>query len=87
MKPKEIHDLLLSLLVRGLGIWMLYSFFVQGSIDGMVSDFLYLFSGAKDMNLGGMRDDYIRWIAQFGAAVYLILGAPPFLKWATRERR
>jgi hypothetical protein len=86
MKPKEIHDLLLSLLVRGLGFWLLYQFW--DNFIGLVEMILDSFSPTASDHRTAYQITYnfVEFAAKIGVAAYLILGAPPFLKWATRKR-
>lgn len=80
MKVKDIHDYLLSLFVRGLGFWLLYL-----SIDRLTTV-------VSDIDLAIHPSPYkspdwsdILYLAvKVATAAYFILGAPPFLKWATR---
>ena len=84
MTAKEIHDNLLSLFIRGLGVWLLY---LALSTENFISfwDTLY-----RHFTPGA--DTTVDWEALFIifvhllVAAYFILGAPPFLKAATRDK-
>ena len=82
MKIKEIHDYLLSLLIRSLGIWVLYL-----SLDNLtnVASDIYLAFVPDPPRHPDWSDVYFLGVKLLMAA-YFILGAPPFLKWATREK-
>lgn len=86
MKPKEIHDLLLSLFIRGLGFWVLY--LSTDTFFTIVDHVTALLSPDRDMHrpMWAFESDAIWMAAKLAVAAYLILGAPPFLKWATRDR-
>ena len=87
MKPKEIHDSLLSLLVRGLGFWLLYGTLIGSSLDNIEKSIYLTFWPDRTPN-----PEVPQWsslyffVVQLLPAIYLIAGAPPFLKWATRKR-
>lgn len=82
MKPKEIHDYLLSLFIRSLGIWVLYL-----SLDNLnaVENGIYVLFVPNPPREWDWADLYFLAVRVLAAA-YFILGAPPFLKWATRSR-
>jgi hypothetical protein len=77
MKIKEIHDCLLSLFIRGIGVWLLY-----GAVP-RATDLVYHFSD-NDFNWARIWWNLLFLIVDIAIAAYFILGAPPFLKWATR---
>ena len=86
MKPKEIHDLLLSLLCRGLGFWLLYLYmpYLIDFTDQIQNEFLpdpSQHRSAYDLIYG-----VIEFAVKIAIAAYFILGAPPFLKRATQTR-
>jgi hypothetical protein len=76
MNTKEIHDNLLSLFLRGLGVWLLYL---------ATGWFLRFWDTLWAHVTGGYIDWYalFHFFGHFLVAAYFILGAPPFLKWAT----
>jgi hypothetical protein len=88
MKPKEIHDLLLSFLVRGLGFWLLYQAFTSGYYVSVGNDEIRM-TLSPDQTPNPSRPDWwmlFFFLWQLIPAIYFIFGAPPFLKWATRKR-
>ena len=80
MKAKEIHYYLLSLFIRGLGIWTLYL-----GIGELPQD-AYQFLAAPHFPPGFDFPSFYIVAFRFLVAVYFILGAPPFLKLATRDK-
>ena len=84
MTAKEIHDHLLSLFIRGLGVWLLYIALSSESI------FPFLDSLYRHFTIGAGSD--VEWedlffvFVRLLVAAYFILGAPPFLKSATRGK-
>ena len=86
MKAKEIHDLLLSLLVRGLGFWLLYGALVGGPLDGIEKSIYLTFAPDRTPNPDVPQwGDIYYFVVQLLPAIYLITGAPPFPKWATHS--
>ena len=86
MKPKEIHDLLLSLFLRGLGIWILYSA-VEHVYEFVHSIARFCFPATySSPGLSGVVEPLLYLLVKVLLAAYFILGAPPFLKWSTRNR-
>ena len=83
MKIKEIHDYSLSLFIRGLGVWLLYQYlpFVTTFVD----DFSR-FVKPPDSRWTYLGWDLVYFIVRLVIAGYFILGAPPFLRWATRDK-
>ncbi len=82
MKTKEIHDYLLSLFIRGLGIWVLY--LSLDNLYNVANDIYQLFvpGPSRHWDWGDLYFLGVRLLI----AAYFILGAPPFLKLATREK-
>jgi hypothetical protein len=85
MTAKEIHDNLLSLFVRGLGVWLLY-LALSGPqfisvLDTIYTLFYTLFvpDPKYQPNWEYSFFDFVELLV----AAYFILGAPPFLKAAT----
>ena len=82
MRAKEIHYYLLSLALRGFGFWMLF-----GLADRVASFanflFIFFFLRTESTWLNIFQDGFLVLVHLILAA-YFILGAPPFLKWATQ---
>jgi hypothetical protein len=86
MKAKEIHDLLLSLLIRGLGFWMLYGLLPNYyDVLGHLHDWFYP-SKVETGSVVDMAASIFYLVMNSLPAIYFILGAPPLLKWATRKK-
>lgn len=83
MKIKEIHDYLLSLFLRGIGVWLLYE--VSLGLDQIVNDLRSLIAPPNNTWVASWWDlGY--FLIHLVSAAYFILGAPPFLKWATQGK-
>ena len=80
MTAKEIHDNLLSLFIRGLGVWMLYE--AVPRVYGIADDFRSVLAPPNNTWTANWWDLFYLFVNVLAAA-YFILGAPPFLKWAT----
>jgi hypothetical protein len=75
------------LFLRGLGIWILYS--AVDSVYVVLTELAKLFFPANFVDHFSAFDAYQVFVplaAKVLLAAWFILGAPPFLKWATRGR-
>ncbi len=83
MTIREIHNNLLSLFLRGLGVWLLF-----GASDRVISYAGTVIQALTPHEGHSYRNDLILYglltIVHVLVAGYFMLGAPPFLKWATQ---
>jgi len=82
--PKQIHDALLSLFVRGLGIWLLY--LAVENVITFYGDIIDLISPPRPGDQNHWGWDFSWLFLHLVLAAYFVLGAPPFLRWATSSR-
>ncbi len=83
MTIREIHNYILSLFLRGLGVWLLF-----GASDHVIAYARYipenLISGMDHSFWDNVISDGLSIVVRLSLAGYFMLGAPPFLKWATQ---
>jgi hypothetical protein len=86
MNVKEVHDHVVSLFFRCFGVWLLY-LAVENFIS-IAGDFIYVIFPHETLTPAQHWADLrsvLLFLAKLLAAAYFLLGAPPFLRWATKK--
>jgi len=88
MNFKEIHYYLLSLLVRGLGFWLLFALTV--AVNDFAAEVIKWFQNDGNYYAMPPKEPMVTagllLIVRIAVSVYFILGAPPLLSLATKDR-